>query len=103
MLARLRRDVREMLTELRDYRELLVLDDPTDLLLRYRQTVMGFGWAVFMPVINTVVFTLIFKRVAKIETDVPYPVFAYCGLLPWNCSRRLSGRASTHSSATRGW
>ena len=55
-----------------------------DLLLRYRQTVMGFGWAVFMPVINTIVFSLIFKKVAKIETDVPYPVFAYCGLLPWN-------------------
>ena len=84
MFARLRRDVHEMMTELRDYRELLYMMTRRDLLLRYRQTVMGFGWAVFMPVINTIVFSLIFKKVAKIETDVPYPVFAYCGLLPWN-------------------
>jgi ABC-type polysaccharide/polyol phosphate export permease len=84
MFSRLRQDVREMFAELREYRELLVMMTKRDLLLRYRKTVMGFAWAVFMPVINTVVFTIIFRRVAKIETDVPYPVFSYCGLLPWN-------------------
>ena len=84
MFARLRQDIREMLTELRDYRELLFMLTRRDLLLRYRQTAMGFGWAIFMPVINTIVFTVIFRKVAKIETDVPYPVFWYCGLLPWN-------------------
>ena len=84
MFARLRQDIREMFTELRDYRELLFTMTRRDLVLRYRKTVMGFGWAIFMPVINTIVFTLIFRRVAKIETDVPYPVFSYCGLLPWN-------------------
>jgi lipopolysaccharide transport system permease protein len=84
MFARLRRDVREMLTELRDYRELLFMMTRRDLLLRYRQTAMGFAWAIFTPVINTIVFTVIFRKVAKIETDVPYPVFSYCGLLPWN-------------------
>lgn len=73
-----------MFTELRDYRELLYMMTRRDLMLRYRHTVMGFGWAIFMPVINTIVFTLIFRKVAKIETDVPYPVFSYCGLLPWN-------------------
>lgn len=83
-LGRLRRDVREMVTEVRDYRELLLMITRRDLLLRYRKTVMGFGWAIFMPVINTIVFTVIFRRVATIQTDVPYPVFAYCGLLPWN-------------------
>ena len=75
MFARLRQDIREMFTELRDYRELLFMMTRRDLLLRYRHTVMGFGWAIFMPVINTIVFTVIFRRVAKIETDVPYPVF----------------------------
>lgn len=84
MFARLRRDVREMLTEMRDYRDLLVLMTHRNLILQYRRAVMGFAWAIFMPVINTVVFTVIFRRVAKIETDVPYPVFSYCGLLPWN-------------------
>jgi ABC-type polysaccharide/polyol phosphate export permease len=84
MFAEIRRDIREIWTELRDYNELLVMMTRRDLMLRYRQTVMGFAWAVFMPVINTIVFTLIFRKVAKIETDVPYPVFSYCGLLPWN-------------------
>ncbi len=84
MFTRLGRDIREMFAELRDYRELLLMMTRRDLLLRYRKTVMGFGWAIFMPVINTVVFTVIFRRVAKIETDVPYPIFSYCGLLPWN-------------------
>ncbi len=73
-----------MWTELREYSELLVIMTRRDLKVRYRQTIMGFAWAVFMPVIHTVVFTLIFRKVAKIETDVPYPVFSYCGLLPWN-------------------
>ena len=71
MFAQLRRDIREMWSELREYHELLAMMIRRDLMLRYRQTVMGVGWAVFMPVINTVVFTLIFKKVAKIETDVP--------------------------------
>jgi ABC-type polysaccharide/polyol phosphate export permease len=84
MFARLRRDVREMFTELRDYRDLLFLMTRRTFILQYRRALMGVGWAIFMPVLNTVVFTMIFTRVAKIETSVPYPLFAYCGLLPWN-------------------
>jgi ABC-type polysaccharide/polyol phosphate export permease len=53
-------------------------------MLRYKQTVMGFGWAVFMPVINTILFSVVFMRVAPIDVGVPYPVFAYSGLLAWN-------------------
>jgi ABC-type polysaccharide/polyol phosphate export permease len=66
------------------YRELLYQMTRRDLLLRYKQTVMGFGWAVFMPLVNTAVFSVIFTRVAPIETPVPYPLFAFCGLLVWN-------------------
>src|SRR5713101_8048725 len=77
-------DVREMLTELIQYRELLVQMTRRDLLLRYKQTVMGFGWAIFMPLLNTAIFSVIFTRVAPIHTPVPYPLFAYCGLLAWN-------------------
>ena len=84
MFARLRRDLRDMFTELRDYRDLLVLMTQRTFILQYRRALMGAGWAVFMPVLNTIVFTLIFTRVARIETSVPYPLFAYCGLLPWN-------------------
>jgi ABC-2 type transport system permease protein/lipopolysaccharide transport system permease protein len=77
-------DVREMLREQLDYRELLVQMTKRDLLLRYKQTIMGFGWAVFMPLVNTAVFSVIFTRVAPIDVGVPYPLFAFCGLLAWN-------------------
>jgi lipopolysaccharide transport system permease protein len=77
-------DVREMVAEQIQYRELLVQMTRRDLLLRYKQTVMGFGWAIFMPLLNTAIFSIIFTRVAPIHTDVPYPLFAYCGLLAWN-------------------
>jgi ABC-type polysaccharide/polyol phosphate export permease len=81
---RLAGDVAEMLREQYDYRELLYQMTRRDLLLRYKQTVMGFGWAVFMPVINTILFSVVFMRVAPINVGVPYPVFAYTGLLAWN-------------------
>src|SRR5262245_42623501 len=55
-----------------------------DLLIRYKQTLMGFGWAIFAPVVNTIVFSVIFTRVATIQTNLPYPIFAYCGLWSWN-------------------
>jgi lipopolysaccharide transport system permease protein len=77
-------DVSEMLREQHDYRELLYQMTRRDLLLRYKQTVMGFGWAVFMPVINTILFSVVFMRVAPIDVGVPYPLFAYTGLLAWN-------------------
>ena len=73
-----------MLAEQFEFRELLYRMSARDLVLRYKQTVMGFGWAIFMPLVNTVVFSVIFTRVAPIKTPVPYPVFAYCGLWVWN-------------------
>jgi ABC-type polysaccharide/polyol phosphate export permease len=78
------RDLREMLSEQHQYRELLLQLTARDLILRYKQTTMGFGWAIFMPLLNTVVFSIIFTRVARLQTDLPYPVFAYCGLIVWN-------------------
>jgi ABC-type polysaccharide/polyol phosphate export permease len=72
-----------MLLEQVEYRELLWQMTVRDLLLRYKQTAMGFGWAIFTPVVNTLIYTVIFTRVAPIETGFPYPLYAYCGLLPW--------------------
>jgi len=77
-------DIREMLLEQAEYRELLVQMTRRDLLLRYKQTAMGFAWAVFMPLINTAIFSVIFTRVSRVETPVPYPLFAYSGFLVWN-------------------
>lgn len=73
-----------MFAEQIEYRELLYQLTLRDLLLRYKQTVMGFGWAVFMPLVNTAVFSVIFTRVARVETPVPYPLFAFCGFVVWN-------------------
>lgn len=83
-MSRLLADAREMISEQFHYRELLYQMTKRDLLLRYKQTVMGFGWAVFMPLLNTAVFSVVFTKVAPIKTPVPYPLFAYCGLLFWN-------------------
>jgi len=79
-------DVREMVTEQYVFRELLYQMTRRDLLLRYKQTIMGFGWAIFMPLVNTAVFSVIFTRIAPLDTGLPYPLFAYCGLLTWNLS-----------------
>jgi len=74
----------ELVREQIEYHELFLQITRRDLLLRYKQTVMGFGWAVFMPIVNTVVFSLVFSRVGKIDTPVPYPLFAYSGFLAWS-------------------
>jgi ABC-type polysaccharide/polyol phosphate export permease len=74
----------ELVAEQWEYRELLVRMTARDLLLRYKQTVMGFGWAIFMPLVNTAIFSVIFTRVAAIDVGHPYPVYAFCGLLAWN-------------------
>jgi lipopolysaccharide transport system permease protein len=78
-------DMKEMLQEQYQYRELLYQMTKRDLVLRYKQTVMGFGWAIFMPLVNTVLFSVIFTRVAKVDTGgIPYTLYAFSGLLVWN-------------------
>jgi ABC-type polysaccharide/polyol phosphate export permease len=79
-------ELREIVREQYDFRELLYQMTRRDLLLRYKQTIMGFGWAIFMPLVNTAVFSVIFTKVAPLNVDMPYPLFAYCGLLAWNFS-----------------
>ena len=88
MLQRVRADAREMIRELIDYRELLFWMTWRDLLLRYKQTVMGFGWAVFMPVMNMLIFSVIFMRVAPLETGMPYPCLRMRDFFPGISSRR---------------
>jgi lipopolysaccharide transport system permease protein len=77
-------DVREMVVEQSKYRDLLVQMTKRDLLLRYKQTAMGFAWATVMPLVNTALFSIIFTRVAHVDVKIPYPLFAFSGLLAWN-------------------
>jgi lipopolysaccharide transport system permease protein len=73
------------LHELWKYRELLYFLAWRDLKVRYKQTAIGIGWAVLQPVVSMIIFTVIFGRFAKIPSDgVPYPLFAFTALLPWN-------------------
>src|SRR5512136_2746639 len=66
------------------YRELVLFLTWRDILVRYKQTVLGAAWAVIQPVIQMVVFTFIFSTAAGLSSEgVPYPVFNYTALLPW--------------------
>jgi lipopolysaccharide transport system permease protein len=66
------------------YRDLLYLMIWREIKVRYKQTAIGAGWAVFQPLMTMVVFTVIFGKFAKLPSDgVPYPVFALAALLPW--------------------
>ena len=72
------------LAELWSYRELLYFLVWRDLKVRYKQTVLGAAWAVLQPLAAMIIFSIFFGRLAKLPSDgVPYPLFAYCGLLPW--------------------
>ena len=72
------------LSELWEYRELLGFLVWRDLKVRYKQTVLGILWAIIQPFFAMVVFSIFFGKLAKVPSDgIPYPVFAYCGLLPW--------------------
>lgn len=72
------------LGELWQYRDLLFQLVWRDFSSRYRQSVIGIGWALIRPAVSMVVFTLIFGRVAKLPSDgIPYPIFNYTALIPW--------------------
>jgi len=72
------------LGELWEYRELLYFFIWRDVKVRYKQTALGLAWAVLQPFFTMVVFSLFFGGLAKVPSDgVPYPIFAYTGLLPW--------------------
>lgn len=70
--------------EIWNYRELLYFFIWREIKVRYKQTALGFGWAIIQPFFMMVVFTLFFGRLAKIPSEgIPYPIFNYSALLPW--------------------
>lgn len=77
------------------YRELLWILAWRDVSVRYKQSIVGIGWAVIQPVLTMIIFTIIFGKFAKLPSDgIPYPVFSYCALLPWNYFARCLGDSS---------
>ncbi len=83
--------------DLRDlwrYRELFYFLTWRDVKIRYKQTALGAAWAILQPLFNMLLFTAIFGRMAKMPSDgVPYPLFAFAGLLPWTFFSNTIGTA----------
>lgn len=66
------------------YRELLMFLAWRDILVRYKQTVIGVAWALLRPFLTMLVFTLVFSKLANLPSDgVPYPILVFAALLPW--------------------
>ena len=70
--------------ELREYRDLFYFLIDRDIKVLYKQTVLGFGWAILRPVLSMVIFTVIFGGLARVDSDgQPYALFSYAALVPW--------------------
>jgi lipopolysaccharide transport system permease protein len=91
------------LRELWEYRELIYFLVWRDIKVRYKQTALGAAWAIIQPLFTMMVFSLFFGRLAKVPSDgIPYPIFSYAALVPWNffagglgqCSDSLVGSAN---------
>ena len=84
------------LQELWKYRELIYFFAWRDIKVRYKQTFLGATWAILQPVFTMVVFTVLFGRFAKMPSEgVPYPIFCFAALLPWNYFAGALNQASS--------
>jgi len=83
--------------ELLHYRDLLFLLIRRDFAIRYKQTILGPLWFIIQPVMTTLVFTVVFGKIAKISTDeLPPMLFYLCGMLPWQYfSQCMQGTSTT--------
>ena len=77
------------------YRELFYFLTWRDVKVRYKQTSLGAAWAILQPLGNMLIFTLLFGKLARMPSDnIPYPLFAYAGLLPWTFFANAIGSSS---------
>ena len=83
------------LGELWEYRELIYFLTWRDIKIRYKQTVLGFAWAILQPFLMMVVFSLFFGNLLNVSSNgIPYPLFSYAALLPWTLFAQGITRAS---------
>jgi lipopolysaccharide transport system permease protein len=89
-------------TDIWDYRDLLYFLVLRNVKILYKQTVLGFGWAILNPALQMILFTLIFGYLGEIPSDgVPYAVFSYAALIPWTYfSQSLSSATNSLISST---
>ena len=88
--------------ELWAYRDLFYFLVWRDIKTRYAQSVLGVSWAIIQPVFSMIVFSIVFGRLADVDSDgVPYSIFSYAALLPWTFfSASLSGSAGSLMSSS---
>ncbi|MBI4407066.1 MAG: ABC transporter permease [Candidatus Kerfeldbacteria bacterium] len=83
------------LAELLRYKDLFYFLSIRDIKVRYKQTAIGIVWALFLPIITMIIFTIFFGNFAQISSDgIPYPIFVYVGLLFWNFFSQSVNNAS---------
>jgi lipopolysaccharide transport system permease protein len=83
------------LGELWAYRELIYFLVWRDIKVRYKQTVLGAGWALIQPLFTMLLFSFFFGRLAKVPSDnIPYPLFTFTALVPWMYFANSFGQAS---------
>jgi len=87
--------------EVYSYRTLLWTLAWRDIRVRYKQSLLGIVWAMFIPVSMTLLFSFVFTKVVTVKTDVPYLIFAYCGLLPWQFFSSATTSATNSLVANR--
>jgi len=85
------------------YRELVYFMVWREVKVRYKQTMLGAAWAIIQPVMNMVVFSVLFGGIAKLPTDgnIPYPIFTYTALLPWGLFVSALNQASRSLTANQ--
>src|SRR4029077_3397370 len=84
------------LRELWAYRQLLWGLTMRDVKVRYKQTVLGFAWAILQPAMMMVVFSIFFGHLAQMPSDgYPYPIFVYAALVPWTFFQTASSNSAT--------
>jgi lipopolysaccharide transport system permease protein len=103
MIIEAGRTERQYWHDLWRYRELFYFLAWRDILVRYKQTVVGAAWTIIRPVLTMLVLTLVFGRLARMPSpDAPYPILVFCGILPWqffsaaiaDCGNSLIGNSA---------
>jgi lipopolysaccharide transport system permease protein len=81
--------------ELWQYRDLFYFLAWRDVLVRYKQTVIGIAWSVLRPLLTMIVFTIIFGKIAKLPSgDIPYPLLVFAAMIPWQFFSNTFSEAS---------
>ena len=88
--------------DLWQYRELFYFLAWRDILVRYKQTVIGAAWALLRPFLTMVVFSVVFGKLAKLPSEgVPYPILVFAAMLPWQFFFQFAFRMQQQSDSQR--